>query len=91
MHCLYVPCDGHEGGSASAAIDAIPNAVVSAHSRRSAIAGGAATATAAAAAIVAAAAAAAAWKRTDSSANATPNDVFDFCRSVLPRRCLPSL
>lgn len=90
MHCLYVPCDGHEGGSASAVIDAIPNAVVSAHSHRSAIAGGAATATAAATATVATAAAAA-WKWTDSSADATPNVVFDFCRSVLPRRCLPSL
>lgn len=70
MHCLYVPCDGHEG--ASAAIDAISsNAVVSAvvHSRRSAIAGAATTA-------AAAAAAAGVRKCTNFSA---PNDVFGFC------------
>lgn len=75
MHCLYVPCHGHEGGSASAAIDAISsNGVVPAvaHSRRSAIAG------AAGAGAAAAATAAGARKYTDSS-TAAANDVFGFC------------
>lgn len=74
MHCLYVPCHGHEGGSASAAIDAISsNGVVPAvaHSRRSAIAG-------AAGAAAAVATAAGARKYTDSS-TAAANDVFGFC------------